>query len=142
MEQEREALPLNIERLREEWKAQGLYPEKPMEPQPDESGDNGFDELSYQEPIEVRAVFGAGAAHRANVENRASEMEEAIKSLKDEIHDLKESQAKDLQEFRESYLLELRNLKGQELDLASLVYELTEELRQDKTKKSWFRLKK
>ena len=53
----------------------------------------------------------------------------AIDDLKAEIDDLKVSQGKILQQMKDMLLLEIRNLKEQDRDLTSYVYELVEEIR-------------
>ncbi len=53
----------------------------------------------------------------------------AIDSLRRELEDLKGSQGRLLQQMKDMLLLEIRNLKEQDRDLASFVYELTEEIR-------------
>lgn len=53
----------------------------------------------------------------------------AIEELKHEIEDIKGSQGRILQQMKDILLLELRNLKEQDRDLTSFVYELAEEIR-------------
>jgi hypothetical protein len=53
----------------------------------------------------------------------------AIEELRQEIDDLKGTQSKLLQQMKDILLLELRNLKEQDRDLTSFVYELAEEVR-------------
>lgn len=53
----------------------------------------------------------------------------AIESLRSELEDLKSSQGRILQQMKDVLLLEIRNLKEQDRDLTSFVYELAEEIR-------------
>jgi hypothetical protein len=135
MEREHDELPINLERLREQWKELGLTADETYRPQRLSSGRIDYDE----EPIEVAAVYD-----NADYENHPRSVHEIIDSLRQELEDTKEAFAKELTDTKESHLLELRSLKGLTLDLASLVYELTDEVRKDKdeAKKSWFKRKK
>ena len=54
---------------------------------------------------------------------------EAIQELQAEIDELKNTQGKVLQQMKDMLLLEVRNLKEQDRDLTSFVYELAEEIR-------------
>ncbi|MDH7601349.1 MAG: hypothetical protein QHI38_04295 [Armatimonadota bacterium] len=54
---------------------------------------------------------------------------EAIEGLNAAVEDLRNNQAKVLQQMKDILLLEVRNLKEQDRDLASFVYELAEEIR-------------
>ena len=49
---------------------------------------------------------------------------------KDKIEQLRNTQGKVLAQMKDMLLLEVRNLKEQDRDLTSFVYELTEEIRQ------------
>ena len=59
----------------------------------------------------------------------------AIDDLRAEIDDLKSAQGKILQQMKDILLLEVRNLKEQDRDLTSFVYELAEEIREALPKK-------
>jgi hypothetical protein len=59
----------------------------------------------------------------------------ALDELRAEIEDLKATQGKILQQMKDILLLEVRNLKEQDRDLTSFVYELAEEIRQLMPKK-------
>jgi hypothetical protein len=63
-----------------------------------------------------------------------SSMTEAVDDLRSEVAELRGTQGKILQQMKDILLLEVRNLKEQERDLASFVYELAEELRSKKGK--------
>ena len=54
---------------------------------------------------------------------------ESIDELRAEIEELRATQAKVLQQMKDILLLEVRNLKEQDRDLTSFVYELAEEIR-------------
>lgn len=54
---------------------------------------------------------------------------EAIEDLREAVEDLRSNQAKVIQQMKDILLLEVRNLKEQDRDLASFVYELAEEIR-------------
>lgn len=60
---------------------------------------------------------------------------ESINDLRSEIEELRTSQSKVLQQMKDILLLEVRNLKEQDRDLASYVYELAEEIRETLPKK-------
>lgn len=55
---------------------------------------------------------------------------ESIDHLRDELDDLKNNQSKVIQQMKDMILLEIRNLKEQDRDLTSFVYELAEEIRE------------
>jgi hypothetical protein len=59
----------------------------------------------------------------------------SIDDLRAEIEELKSTQGKVLQQMKDTLLLELRNLKEQDRDLTSFVYELAEEVRAAMPKK-------
>ena len=134
MEQEPAETPVNIIRLREQWRAEGIYPAEGSEPAVDGEGGNGSNAA-----IDIIALSGSAARSQTKPARRPAS-DAAIESLRDEIRELKETYSRELQGLKESHLLELRNLKGQELDLASLVYELAEELRSPKPKRRWYLL--
>lgn len=60
---------------------------------------------------------------------------ESIDHLREELGELKSNQGKILQQMKDILLLEIRNLKEQDRDLTSFVYELAEEIRQTFPKK-------
>lgn len=60
---------------------------------------------------------------------------ESIDHLRDEIEELRGNQGKVLQQMKDILLLEIRNLKEQDRDLASFVYELADEIREAMPKK-------
>lgn len=55
---------------------------------------------------------------------------ECLEQLRAQVEDLRGNQARILQQMKDILLLEVRNLKEQDRDLASFVYELAEEMRQ------------
>lgn len=59
----------------------------------------------------------------------------SIDDLRAEIEELKSTQGKVLQQMKDILLLEVRNLKEQDRDLTSFVYELAEEIRDALPKK-------
>lgn len=59
----------------------------------------------------------------------------AVEELRSEIKELRRTQAQILQQMKDILLLEVRNLKEQDRDLASFVYELAEEIRRVLPKK-------
>lgn len=59
----------------------------------------------------------------------------SIEDLQDEVEELRSTQSKILQQMKDVLLLEVRNLKEQDRDLASFVYELAEEIRANLPKK-------
>ncbi|MDO8682590.1 MAG: hypothetical protein Q7N50_03820 [Armatimonadota bacterium] len=134
MEQKYE-LPINIERLREQWKEEGLYPSDEYRPPNPAVGEKVFDE----EPIEVAAVFDNDSYGDPS---RPATPNAAIEAMQEEIQAMRETFARELQDTKDSYLLELRSLKGLTLDLASLVYEVTEDIREEKSKKPWYKLRR
>lgn len=54
---------------------------------------------------------------------------ESIRDLRQEIEDIKGTQGKVLQQMKDMLLLEIRNLKEQDRDLTSFVFELSEEIK-------------
>jgi len=59
----------------------------------------------------------------------------SIDNLRAEIEEIKSTQGKVLQQMKDILLLEVRNLKEQDRDLTSFVYELAEEIREALPKK-------
>lgn len=60
---------------------------------------------------------------------------ETLETLRSEVEDLRGNQVKILQQMKDILLLEVRNLKEQDRDLASYVFELAEEIREVLPKK-------
>jgi FtsZ-binding cell division protein ZapB len=60
---------------------------------------------------------------------------EAIRDLQAEIEELRGTQGVVVQQMKDMLLLEIRNLKEQDRDLTSFVYELTEEIKARMPKK-------
>lgn len=60
---------------------------------------------------------------------------ESLEALRTEVEDLRGNQVKILQQMKDILLLEVRNLKEQDRDLASYVFELAEEIREALPKK-------
>jgi len=140
MERQREEIPVNIERLRDQWRTEGLYPEEPYEPRYKSLGrDRPADALDEDAPIDVAAVL-AHEPHRPARRRAASD--ETIESLREEIRQIRETHTRELQEIKEAYLLELRSVKGLALDIASLVCELVDEVRGKKEKGFWSRFRR
>lgn len=91
-----------------------------------ESSVNRFQEDSAIDPDAIRRVAKAMAD---------KSIAEAIQGLQTEIEDVRDNQGKILQQMKDMLLLEIRNLKEQDRDLTSFVYELAEEIRQTLPKK-------
>ncbi|MEN6582340.1 MAG: hypothetical protein ABFD54_07805 [Armatimonadota bacterium] len=85
-----------------------------------ESSVNRFQEDSAIDP---------DALTRAAKAMADSTVAESIRDLQAEIEELRNTQGKVLQQMKDILLLEVRNLKEQERDLTSFVYELAEELK-------------
>ena len=60
---------------------------------------------------------------------------ESLEALRTDVEDLRGNQVKMLQQMKDILLLEVRNLKEQDRDLASYVFELAEEIREALPKK-------
>ena len=60
---------------------------------------------------------------------------QSIEELQLEVGQLRNTSSKIIQQMKDILLLEIRNLKEQDRDLASFVYELAEEIRRDSSKK-------
>jgi hypothetical protein len=56
------------------------------------------------------------------------EVKTALDEIREEVREIRETQTRQLQQFKDILLLELRNLKDQDRDLTSFVYDLTEGL--------------
>jgi hypothetical protein len=63
------------------------------------------------------------------------EVAAAIDELRSDVAELKGNQGRVLQQMKDTLLLEIRNLKEQDRDLTSFVYELAEDLRDPSRKK-------
>lgn len=85
-----------------------------------ESSVNRFEEDSAIDPEALRRAAKAMADRT---------LAESIQALQAEIEELRSTQGKVLQQMKDMLLLEVRNLKEQDRDLTSFVYELTEEIR-------------
>ena len=75
---------------------------------------------------------------RSNVPQKAmadKEVAEALHDMQTEIEKLRNTQSKIIQQMKDMLLLEVRNLKEQDRDLTSFVYELAEEIRRVLPKK-------
>jgi hypothetical protein len=55
----------------------------------------------------------------------SAEVRETLNSILLQMQEMRETQARQLQQFKDMLLLELRNLKEQDMDLTSFVYDLT-----------------
>ena len=134
MEQEYDETPMNIVRLREQWKSEGIYPAEDAEA----SGEKA--EATVQDrQVDIITMSAGGSKTHAKPPRRTGVSDAAIDSLREEIKKLSDTYSRELKDMKDSHLLELQNLKGQERDLASLVYELTEELRKEKRKpRKWY----
>ncbi len=58
----------------------------------------------------------------------AEQVANSMEQFREELQELRELQARQLQQFKDVLLLELRNLKEQDRDLTSFVFDLTEAL--------------
>ncbi len=85
-------------------------------------------ESSFKRFLEDSSI-DPGAMARAAKALADRSLVEAIESLSAAVEDLRNNQAKVLQQMKDILLLEVRNLKEQDRDLASFVYELAEEIR-------------
>jgi len=129
MEREHSDLPINIERLRKQWLADGLRPTERLEPAPD-VGDNGSDKAPVSETL-VQPAERSGNGSRSKQARRAPASEDAIEALREEV-----------QRLKEAHLFELRSLKGLTLDIASVVCDLAERLTERKPKRPWYRVRR
>lgn len=91
-------------------------------------------ESSFKRFLEDSSI-DPGAMERAAKALADKSLVEAIESLNAAVEDLRNNQAKVLQQMKDILLLEVRNLKEQDRDLASFVYELAEEIRRILPKK-------
>jgi len=79
--------------------------------------------------FEADAAIDPDAIRRAAQAMADRGVSEAIRDLQSEIDELRNTQGRILQQMKDMLLLEVRNLKEQDRDLASFVYELAEEIR-------------
>lgn len=75
------------------------------------------------------SAIDPGALKRAAKAMADQTVAQSIEELRGEIEELRATQGKVLQQMKDMLLLEVRNLKEQDRDLASYVYELAEEIR-------------
>lgn len=83
----------------------------------------------------IDSAIDPDAMKRAAKAMADASVTEAIQELQESIDDLKGTQGKVLQQMKDMLLLEVRNLKEQERDLTSFVYELANELKDRLPKK-------
>lgn len=88
-----------------------------------------FSEASVNR-FEVDSAIDPNAVSRAARQMTEAGMTEAIDDLRAEVEELRNTQGKILQQMKDMLLLEVRNLKEQDRDLTSFVYELAEEIRE------------
>lgn len=93
-----------------------------------------FSEASVNRFRTDSAIDPDAMKHAAKAMADAS-VAEAIKDLQAEIEDLRNTQGIVIQQMKDMLLLEIRNLKEQERDLTSFVYELAEEIKERMPKK-------
>jgi chaperonin cofactor prefoldin len=91
-------------------------------------------ESSFKRFLEDSAI-DPDAMVRAAQALADNSLAEAIESLRAAVEDLRSNQARILQQMKDLLLLEVRNLKEQDRDLASFVFELAEEIRRTFPKK-------
>jgi hypothetical protein len=91
-------------------------------------------ESSFKRFLEDSAIDPDAMARAAQALADKS-LAEAIESLRAAVEDLRSNQARILQQMKDLLLLEVRNLKEQDRDLASFVFELAEEIRRTFPKK-------
>lgn len=70
------------------------------------------------------------AIHKAAEAIADREIAQSLEDVRMEVRELRNTQSKILQQMKDILLLEVRNLKEQERDLASFVYELSEKIDQ------------
>ena len=81
------------------------------------------------------SAMDSEALKRAAKAMADKEVAEAIHDLQSEIEELRGTQSKIIQQMKDMLLLEVRNLKEQDRDLTSFIYELSEEIRRVLPKK-------
>jgi len=91
--------------------------------------------VSSYERFQQDSAIDPGALKRAAKAMADQSVAESIDEMKSEIEELRATQGKVLQQMKDILLLEVRNLKEQDRDLASFVYELAEEIREALPKK-------
>ncbi|MBP5719312.1 MAG: hypothetical protein J6X53_10140 [Abditibacteriota bacterium] len=79
--------------------------------------------------FEEDAQIDSAVTERAAELAKEASLEETLESLRAEVESLKTTQAKQISQIKDVLLLEMRNLKEQDRDLTSFVYELAEEIR-------------
>ncbi|MCE5315730.1 hypothetical protein LLG38_12115 [bacterium] len=79
--------------------------------------------------FETDSAIDSQAFTRAAKAQADATLVESIQDLQAEIEELRNTQGKVLAQMKDTLLLEVRNLKEQERDLASFVFELAEEVR-------------
>lgn len=90
---------------------------------------SSFDRFQQDSAIDPNALKRAAKAMADQT------VAESIDELRVEIEELRGNQGKVLQQMKDMLLLEVRNLKEQDRDLTSFVYELAEEIRDALPKK-------
>lgn len=85
--------------------------------------------------FETDSAIDPNALKRAAKAMADQTLAESIDLLRDEIEELRGNQGKVLAQMKDMILLEIRNLKEQDRDLTSYVYELAEEIREALPKK-------
>ncbi len=93
-----------------------------------------FSESSVKRFLTDASIDPNAISRAAKVMADAS-VAEAIQEIQSELEEVRETQGKVLQQMKDMLLLELRNLKEQDRDLTSFVYELAEEIRAQMPKK-------
>ena len=81
------------------------------------------------------SAMDSDALKRAAKAMADKEVAEAIHDMQSEIEELRNTQSKIIQQMKDMLLLEVRNLKEQDRDLTSYIYELSEEIRRVLPKK-------
>ena len=79
--------------------------------------------------FEADSAIDPEAIKRAARDMADSTLVQAVDELRQAIDELKNTQGKVLQQMKDMLLLEVRNLKEQDRDLTSFVYELADEIR-------------
>lgn len=85
--------------------------------------------------FEEDSAIDPGAIERAAKAMADKTLVEAVEEVRSEVNELRSTQGKVLQQMKDMLLLEVRNLKEQDRDLTSFVYELAEEIRRALGKK-------
>lgn len=95
---------------------------------PDGASRRLFSEASVNR-FRADSSIDSEAIRRAAKQMADASVAEAINELQAEIEELKNTQGVVLQQMKDMLLLEIRNLKEQDRDLTSFVYELTNEIK-------------